>query len=113
MAIMKARNKLGNNASRFAKRPREAAHPELEKVLLLWLMCARSSNLPVSGPILWEKANEVSLQNEDAETSLVNSALQAHNIAANFTDYTAADDDLCREDTPDDCVGGAASTVQQ
>lgn len=63
--IVKAKDKLRNNASRFApdrKRLRDAAHPELEKALVLWLKRARSSNLPVSGPIMREKAEELALR---------------------------------------------------
>ncbi|KAH8028057.1 hypothetical protein HPB51_012643 [Rhipicephalus microplus] len=35
---------------------RDSAYPEVEKALLLWLKKARSMNLPVSGPLLTEKA---------------------------------------------------------
>lgn len=57
--LLKAKDKLQNNASRFApdrKRLGEVAYPDLGKALLLWFKRARSSNLPVSGPILREKA---------------------------------------------------------
>lgn len=63
--ILKAKDKLQNNASRFApdrKRLREAAYPDLENAVLLWLKRARSSNLPINGPILREKAEELSLR---------------------------------------------------
>ncbi|KAK8774506.1 hypothetical protein V5799_010962 [Amblyomma americanum] len=63
--IVKAKDKLRNNAGHFApdrKRLREAAHPELEKAVFLWLKRARSCSLPVSGPILREKAEQLSLR---------------------------------------------------
>ncbi|KAH8034210.1 hypothetical protein HPB51_021880 [Rhipicephalus microplus] len=133
--ILKAKDKLHNNASRFApdrKRLREAAYPDLENAVLLWLKRARSSNLPINGPILREKAEELSLRlgiedfkcsdgwispfkerhglffktTEGDDESQVLSALKAHNIAADLDSYAATDDDLCvcREDTLDDLV---------
>ncbi|KAH8024338.1 hypothetical protein HPB51_022457 [Rhipicephalus microplus] len=134
-AILKAKDKLQNNASRFApdrKRLREAAYPDLENAVLLWLKRARSSNLPINGPILREKAEELSLRlgiedfkcsdgwisrfkerhglsfktTEGDDESQVLSALKAHNIAADLDSYAATDDNLCvcREDTLDDLV---------
>ncbi|KAH8009692.1 hypothetical protein HPB51_019003 [Rhipicephalus microplus] len=133
--ILKAKDKLQNNASRFApdrKRLREAAYPDLENAVLLWLKRARSSNLPINGPILREKAEELSLRlgiedfkcsdgwisrfkerhalsfktTEGDDESQVLSALKAHNIAADLDSYAATDDNLCvcREDTLDDLV---------
>ncbi|KAH6946260.1 hypothetical protein HPB50_012475 [Hyalomma asiaticum] len=58
------KDKLQNNVSRFApdrKRLREAAYLDLENGVLLWLKCARSSNLPINGPILREKATREEL----------------------------------------------------
>ncbi|KAH8027540.1 hypothetical protein HPB51_007090 [Rhipicephalus microplus] len=133
--ILKAKDKLQNNASRFApdrKRLREAAYPDLENAVLLWLKRARSSNLPINGPILREKAEELSLRlgiedfkcsdgwisrfkerhglsfktTEGDDESQVLSALKAHNIAADLDSYAATDDNLCvcREDTLHDLV---------
>ncbi|KAH8019530.1 hypothetical protein HPB51_019957 [Rhipicephalus microplus] len=133
--ILKAKDKLQNNASRFApnrKRLREAAYPDLENAVLLWLKRARSSNLPINGPILREKAEELSLRlgiedfkcsdgwisrfkerhglsfktTEGDDESQVLSAVKAHNIAADLDSYAATDDNLCvcREDTLDDLV---------
>ncbi|KAH8040253.1 hypothetical protein HPB51_009801 [Rhipicephalus microplus] len=133
--ILKAKDKLQNNASRFApdrKRLREAAYPDLENAVLLRLKRARSSNLPINGPILREKAEELSLRlgiedfkcsdgwisrfkerhglsfktTEGDDESQVLSALKAHNIAADLDSYAATDDNLCvcREDTLDDLV---------
>ncbi|KAH8026955.1 hypothetical protein HPB51_000441 [Rhipicephalus microplus] len=133
--ILKAKDKLQNNASRFApdwKRLREAAYPDLENAVLLWLKRARSSNLPINGPILREKAEELSLRlgiedfkcsdgwisrfkerhglsfktTEGDDESQVLSALKAHNISADLDSYAATDDNLCvcREDTLDDLV---------
>ncbi|KAH8035597.1 hypothetical protein HPB51_007832 [Rhipicephalus microplus] len=133
--ILKAKDKLQNNASRFApdrKRLREAAYPDLENAVLLWLKRARSSNLPINGPILREKAEELFLRlgiedfkcsdgwisrfkerhglsfktTEGDDESQVLSALKAHNIAADLDSYAATDDNLCvcREDTLDDLV---------
>ncbi|KAH8022347.1 hypothetical protein HPB51_023400 [Rhipicephalus microplus] len=133
--ILKAKDKLQNNASRFApdrKRLREAAYPDLENAVLLWLKRARSSNLPINGPILREKAEELSLRlgiddfkcsdgwisrfkerhglsfktTEGDDESQVLSILKAHNIAADLDSYAATDDNLCvcREDTLDDLV---------
>lgn len=56
--IWNAREKLrggtGSNLKRC--RIRDSAFPEVEKALLLWLKKARSMNLPVTGPLLTEKA---------------------------------------------------------
>ncbi|XP_037564678.1 tigger transposable element-derived protein 4-like [Dermacentor silvarum] len=56
--IWNAREKLrGGSGSNLKRcRIRDSAFPEVEKALLLWLKKARSMNLPVSGPLLAEKA---------------------------------------------------------
>lgn len=56
--IWNAREKLtgGTDSDLKRCRMRDSAYPEVEKALLLWLKKARSMNLPVSGPLLTEKA---------------------------------------------------------
>ncbi|XP_064463461.1 tigger transposable element-derived protein 4-like [Ornithodoros turicata] len=61
-AIMNSKDKIRGKAHGFTanrKRLREAAHPRATEALLLWLKRARSSNIPVSGPILQAEANEL------------------------------------------------------
>ncbi|KAH6922941.1 hypothetical protein HPB50_020280 [Hyalomma asiaticum] len=65
--ILKDREKLEKayNSGAFTpgrKRMRLADHEDLEKALFLWFKRARSSNLPVTGPILEEKARDIALQ---------------------------------------------------
>lgn len=43
-------------------RMRTTPYEELEKVLFVWFKRARSSNFPISGPILEQKAREIALQ---------------------------------------------------
>lgn len=56
--IWNAREKLtgGTGSNLKRRRIRDSAYPEVEKALLLWIKKARSMNLPVSGPLLTEKA---------------------------------------------------------
>lgn len=44
------------------KRCRDSKFPDVEAALLLWLQNARAASLPVSGPILMEKADALALQ---------------------------------------------------
>lgn len=65
--ILKDREKIQKayNSGAFTpgrKRMRLADHEDLEKALFLWFKRARSSNLPVTGPILEEKARDIALQ---------------------------------------------------
>ena len=41
------------------KRLRPAGYPEVEKALLKWFKSARDVNVPISGPFLMEKANDL------------------------------------------------------
>ncbi|CAM1298337.1 TIGD6 (predicted) [Pycnogonum litorale] len=48
----------GNRLKENRKRMRTAAHPELESALFQWFEQVRSKNVPVTGPLLIEKAKE-------------------------------------------------------
>ncbi|CAM1290981.1 TIGD6 (predicted) [Pycnogonum litorale] len=49
-------NRLKENRKRM--RMRTAAHPELESALFQWFQQVRAKNVPVTGPLLIEKAKE-------------------------------------------------------
>ena len=53
---IKEKNKLTNAHSMKAKKICKTSNPQIEKALLLWIKDVRSRNLPLSGPILQEKA---------------------------------------------------------
>lgn len=62
--VWNAREKLRSGTVDNLKRCRirDSAFPEVEKALLLWLKKARSLNLPISGPLLVEKAQTFAAQ---------------------------------------------------
>lgn len=62
--IWNAREKLKSGAASNMKRCRlrGSAFPDVEKALVLWLKKARSENLPVTGPLLAEKAEAFAAQ---------------------------------------------------
>ena len=41
------------------KRMKMAAHPDIEEALLMWFKAARAENIPISGPIMQEKARSL------------------------------------------------------
>ena len=48
-----------SNVSCKTKRCRGANHDEIEKKILDWFRKARSKNIPVTGPMLQEKARQI------------------------------------------------------
>ncbi|KAL1424621.1 hypothetical protein MTO96_020025 [Rhipicephalus appendiculatus] len=129
--ILKAKDKLQSNASRFApdrKRLRDAAYPDLGKAVLLWLNVTLLSSLGMLADA-WNAVTSTTIRNcfqhafgipgcsiatspdclqteDDDDESQVLSALKAHNIAADLNNYAGTDDNLCvcRVDTLDDLV---------
>ena len=57
--ILQNREKLSDASGCSRQRLKSAKYEDLEKILVEWFHQARSSNLPISGPILQEKAFEV------------------------------------------------------
>lgn len=59
------------NCSRGLKRKRNENFPEINNMVLEWFKCARSKQIPISGPMLKEKALEIaqSLRIEDFRAS--------------------------------------------
>jgi hypothetical protein len=59
--ITEAEYKCGAHAKK-RKNMKLGANDELEKILLEWFQQMRSDNVPINGPILREKANEIALR---------------------------------------------------
>jgi hypothetical protein len=59
--ITHAKCKCGAQAKK-SKNMKLGANDELEKILLEWFQQMRSDNVPINGPILREKANEITLR---------------------------------------------------
>lgn len=79
----KIREAFNNNALK-AKKLRSSLHDDLDKCLLQWFKNQRSKNVPITGPILREKANEfgqlLGKQNYHCSEGWINRFRSRHNI---------------------------------
>ncbi|CAM1325478.1 Uncharacterised protein r2_g3438 [Pycnogonum litorale] len=75
----------GNRLKENRKCMRTAAHPELESVLFQWFQQVRAKNVPVTGPLLIEKAkefaNRLKIENFRVSTGWLDRFKDRYNIA--------------------------------
>lgn len=78
------RVELDKNSKKVRKRMRHAAHPNLEEALFKWFNQIRGKNVPVSGPTLIERANqlavELKIENFKASAGWIHRFKLRHNI---------------------------------
>lgn len=54
--ILKNKDKIMSSVGKSVKRQREAEYPDIEKCTYKWFLSCRSQNIPISGPLIREKA---------------------------------------------------------
>ncbi|XP_045458451.1 tigger transposable element-derived protein 4-like [Melitaea cinxia] len=85
------------------KRIRSAKNPELEKCLSTWIKQVRNNNIPISGPMIKEKAREfaskVHIDNFSGSNSCLEAFKKKHNIAFKNIcgDSNSVDSNGCNE----------------
>uniref|UniRef100_A0A915IT95 HTH CENPB-type domain-containing protein n=1 Tax=Romanomermis culicivorax TaxID=13658 RepID=A0A915IT95_ROMCU len=74
------------------KRMRVAAEPEIERCLLQWLRRVRAENVPISGPLLQQKAQDFACQLGKVELKCSNSWLDRfknwHELVCDYDDLS-------------------------